>query len=202
MQANRPLTEYDYLDLIEKDPNFFDQIPEEYQNRAFYLKAARSNWQVLNLIPKIELDQELYSIAVAENGYALSLIPSEFHSLELYKSALNSNCSSFHLMENDLKTQDLCEIAVSKLCWNLQHVPDKYQTTKMCLFVVKKSGICLQYVNNQTPEICLEAMLKDNESWKYVSDFFCPRTTFNEVFRTIKYKVNSKIIKETIRSIS
>jgi len=45
---------------------------------------------------------------------------------------------------------------IAKVPYLLQYVED--QTDEMCLFAVSKSGAALPHVKKQTPEICLEAM--------------------------------------------
>jgi hypothetical protein len=48
----------------------------------------------------------------------------------------------------------------------LQYVKD--QTPEICLEAVKQDGHALQYVKDQTPEICLEAVKQDGHALQYV----------------------------------
>lgn len=49
---------------------------------------------------------------------------------------------------------------------NLQYVPQ--QTDELCLHAVKENGLALQYVLNQTEEICNEAVRNDGMALQYV----------------------------------
>lgn len=48
----------------------------------------------------------------------------------------------------------------------LQYV--KEQTTELCLEAVKKNGYALEYVKDQTPEVCLEAALENSKALQFV----------------------------------
>ena len=50
----------------------------------------------------------------------------------------------------------------------LQYVKD--QTKDICLKAVKQDGFALLYVKNQTKEICLEAVKQDGSALQYVKD--------------------------------
>ena len=43
------------------------------------------------------------------------------------------------------------------------------QTEEMCIMAVKENGLVLQYVKNQTEEICLEAVKQNQEALQYVN---------------------------------
>ena len=50
----------------------------------------------------------------------------------------------------------------------LQYVEE--QTPEMCLIAVKKDGYALKYVKEQTPEICLTAVKQNGWALKFVKD--------------------------------
>ena len=58
--------------------------------------------------------------------------------------------------------------AVQQDAYALQYV--KEQTPEICLAAVKRSAYALQYVKEQTPEICLAAVQRDAYALKYISD--------------------------------
>ncbi len=58
--------------------------------------------------------------------------------------------------------------AVRKDGLALQYVHN--QTSEICLAAVKKDGYALKYVKDQTPEICLAAVKKDGYALQYVKD--------------------------------
>lgn len=58
--------------------------------------------------------------------------------------------------------------AVKKEGYDLQYVKD--QTPEICLEAVKQDGYTLKYVKEQTPEICLEAVKQDGYALQYVNE--------------------------------
>ena len=44
----------------------------------------------------------------------------------------------------------------------------KEQTSEICLAAVKQNGFALEFVKKQTPEICLAAVNQNLEAFKYV----------------------------------
>ena len=50
--------------------------------------------------------------------------------------------------------------------WDLQFV--KEQTAEICLAAVQQDGRALKYVKNQTPEICLAAVTQNGYALEYV----------------------------------
>ena len=55
-----------------------------------------------------------------------------------------------------------------KYVWTLQYV--KEQTPELCLVAVNQAGLVLKYVREQTPEICLAAIKRTKMSLYYVKD--------------------------------
>ena len=64
--------------------------------------------------------------------------------------------------------------AVKQYGCSLQYVRE--QTFEICLEAVKQDGCSLRYVKEQTPEICLEAVKKDGCSLRYVNKFIFSKT--------------------------
>ena len=58
--------------------------------------------------------------------------------------------------------------AVKQNGYALQYVKD--QTTEICLEAVKQSGDALQYAKDRTTEICLEAVKQSGYALQYVKD--------------------------------
>ena len=58
--------------------------------------------------------------------------------------------------------------AVKQDGYALQFVNE--QTPEICLEAVKQYGYALSYVNEQTPEICLEAVKRDGGALSYVNE--------------------------------
>ena len=58
--------------------------------------------------------------------------------------------------------------AVRQDGYALQYVKD--QTPELCLEAVKQDGYALRYVKDQTPELCLEAVRQNGQALQYVKD--------------------------------
>jgi hypothetical protein len=58
--------------------------------------------------------------------------------------------------------------AVKENGWALQFVQN--QTPEICLEAVKQNGYALEHVKNQTPELCLEAVKQNGNSLYYVKN--------------------------------
>jgi hypothetical protein len=55
-----------------------------------------------------------------------------------------------------------------KYVWTLQYV--KEQTPELCLVAVNQAGLVLKYVREQTPEICLAAVQESGLALYYVRE--------------------------------
>ena len=67
----------------------------------------------------------------------------------------------------NLKGREALE-AVKKNGYALQFVNE--QTPEICLEAVKENGYALQFVNEQTPDICLEAVKEDGYALQFVNE--------------------------------
>ena len=59
-------------------------------------------------------------------------------------------------------------LAVKKNGWALEFV--KEQTPELCFAAIKHNGEALKYAKEQTPELCLEAVQRDGRALYYVKD--------------------------------
>ena len=67
---------------------------------------------------------------------------------------------------NDSNKKDL--EAVKKNGWFLEYV--KNQTPEICMAAVKQNGEALEFVQNQTPELCMAAVKQNGLALKYVEN--------------------------------
>jgi hypothetical protein len=63
-------------------------------------------------------------------------------------------------------------LAVKQKGYALQYV--KEQTPEICMEAVKENGYALQYVKEQTPEICMEAVKENGYALQYVDPSVFP----------------------------
>ena len=78
--------------------------------------------------------------------------------------------------------------AVKQNGYSLQYV--KEQTPEICMAAVKQNGYSLQYVKEQTPEICMAAVKQNGDSLQYVKE-----QIFSKV-RTLEFDGKSISISE------
>ena len=69
-------------------------------------------------------------------------------------------------MEIKHKMSDLEKVKEDGLA--LEYV--KEQTPEICWEAVRQNGLALEYVKEQTPEICLEAVRQSGDSVRFVDD--------------------------------
>lgn len=74
-------------------------------------------------------------------------------------------------------------------------IEDEYRTTEVSLEAVRLRGRNLNFVKNQTPEICIEAVLRDPRACEYVNPEWKKETAED----TIKFLMN-KIESEDFES--
>ena len=97
--------------------------------------------------------------------------------------------SDYREKYNDLKLKKNLEgiealEAVKKNGYALQFVQN--QTEEICLEAVKKNGYALQYVQNQTEAICLEAVKQGLHALKYIESSFFKETEEEKLIREFK----------------
>jgi len=67
---------------------------------------------------------------------------------------------------NNINKKDL--EAVKKNGWFLEYV--KNQTPELCMEAVKQNGLALKFARDETPELCMEAVKQNGLALKYVEN--------------------------------
>ena len=88
--------------------------------------------------------------------------------LELVETAIEENPLLYPAVREDLRTESLNFKAVKKNGIVLQYITQ--QTPELCLEAVRNNGLALEYVKKQTPEICLEALAQTGRAIVYVKE--------------------------------
>lgn len=68
------------------------------------------------------------------------------------------------------RTQKLCHLAVQSDARALKHVPPSMQTEAICMEAVKKDGTTLAFIVNPSVSVCIAAVNKSPDAWKYIKD--------------------------------
>jgi hypothetical protein len=146
--------------LILSDRRKISDI-EEWNNKNFCLNAVKQNGLALRYIKNQTLNICLF--AVKNFGYAFHYIkdikdggPGKTE--ELLAAAITKNPRIFESLGKTVKFGNH-ELSLENF----------KQTPALCLAVVKSSGSHLKYVENQTDEVCLEAIKQDPAAIMFVN---------------------------------
>ena len=109
---------------------------------------------------------------VSKNGLLLNCIPMEFRTDEMCIKAIAQNPEALQFVPNDKK-----KLFEKIICYNKKKITDwrelqyiENQTEEMCLEAVKQNGYALEYVENQTEEICFEAVKQNGRALQFVKN--------------------------------
>lgn len=119
--------------------------------------AVKAHGANLEFVPKKLLNRHLCEIAIKTYGMALKFTPKEFITLEMCKDAVNDYGSSLEFVPEEFRTEEICILAVQRTGIIIS-VLDK-PSYKVRLEAVRQSGFALSKINNQSVEICYEALL-------------------------------------------
>jgi len=84
------------------------------------------------------------------------------------KNLLSISGRSITEIHNHNYSKEAAMEAVKRNGYALQYVKD--QTADVCMEAVKRNGYALQYVKDQTADVCMEAVKQDGEALRYVKD--------------------------------
>ena len=105
---------------------------------------------------------------VEENGMALQHVRDKTRDLCL--AAVKENGVALLYVPKELRENyDICMEAVKQNGSVLQLVPDKFKQ-ELALTAVTKDGLALQYVKQQTHDICMAAINQNARALRYVED--------------------------------
>jgi hypothetical protein len=116
-------------------------------------KMIRHECNYLQMIKRQSIGLCLY--AIVWNYKAFQLIKSYQLTDNIIKNALKINPRCLKYIKT-LSYQDyLNAVSINGLC--LEHVPEEYQTHELCMIAIKNNSASLQFIHNQTENMCLEA---------------------------------------------
>lgn len=137
--------------MVQKDWTHLQDI--ELQTLAIYMDAVQKNELALGFVQKKFWTPEICRAAVRSNGEALGFITKQ--TLELCMAAVHQNHETVQLILNQ-------EI--------LKQVKEILQQESIDLEKVTKSGLVLEHIQNQIPEICMAAVPQDGRAVQWIKD--------------------------------
>lgn len=138
---------------------------------AVYWAALRAHPRSFVYISKDAQTYDMCEYAVAKSPFMLQHVNERFktkpmcyqaYTQQQYKSVMSSIPLEF--FEDAVFVQNLVHTNVHTFIM----LPEQYKTKALALIAVSKRGQVLQYVNNQTLEICLAAVNQDGLALRYV----------------------------------
>lgn len=139
------------------------------------LKMVQKNWRYLQ---DVELQTlAICMVAVKKNGLALGFVQKEFWTPEICMAAVRSNGEASGFMSE--QTLELCMAAIHQNRNAIQYiinsgirkqVEEILQQEAKDLEKVTKSGLALEHIQRQNPEICMAAVQQDGRAIQWVKD--------------------------------
>jgi hypothetical protein len=99
--------------------------------------------------------------AVKNNGMALEYVDKSLINKKMCIEAVICSAWAFQFVPPELLTEEIYKIAVIKEKYVLTHI---YQTEEICKAAVMEDGWALQYIQNQTDEICRLAIRQNKDA--------------------------------------
>jgi hypothetical protein len=161
-----------YLDIFEDDEECYcdkehlDENPDDYDaliDKIIEL-FGNNDYRLCKQFEKIRFDS--LTIEVSQefvDNYANKRIQIK---PDNYTGRVWGKVEVYFELQNEEPNPTYTEILYPKNY--LQYVEN--QSTELCLEVVKQNGLALKYVKEQTDEICLAAVQQNNKALQYVKD--------------------------------
>jgi hypothetical protein len=162
----------------------------KFKTKEVCTEAIKQNTDAIDFIKNAEVEfkdlakekqtEELCLAAVKENvenyNYLTKKHKSEKINLEVIKNVINADGEVINknILDSikDLKQAPGFYLkAVEQNGWFIKHVKLEFQTREMCLEAIKQTGgLALQYIVNQTEEICHAAVRENGALLQYVKN--------------------------------
>lgn len=139
------------------------------QTDEIRLNAILNDPSSLQYISEEHQTEELCFLAVSKYGCSLKYVKNQTPLLCM--ESLTCNTSSFEYISEKCLTNDMCMLAVTRWGHNLKYVPQSYQTKQVCIAAINNTdGTALQYIKNQTLDICVLALQKQSSNFGYIKN--------------------------------
>lgn len=163
-------TEEMCLYSVEHKPKLLKLI-QPFQNEKICLAALKKSSRAIKYIVNQTHDMCFESI----HRYPENIKYIKDPTIEMCREAIKKDGFCIEHFKEEMKTEELCLEDIElhgKDCGNLiQFMP---QTPKICLATVKQHGDAIEYVKNQTIDLCLEALNQSLSSIMSIKDELLP----------------------------
>lgn len=193
-----------YIELVKKDGQILEKIPEEMKTKEICLEAIKNGGK-LKFVPKELRNSEIYIYNInifvnqaldadelddeeeLENGISkyFNNIPAEMKSNDFWKKLIGVNGYFLKYVPEEIKTKDLCLEAVKKFPHSIEHIPKKFITSEFYLEIAKENGDILKRVPSEmiSEQMCIEAVRNNEYSIKYVPEEFKTSDVYLELVK-------------------
>ena len=117
---------------VDKDPNSFKYVPDQFKTQEMCNKTADKYPQLLRSIPDKFKTQEMCNKAVEEHPWCFRSVPDKFKTQEMCNKAVDEYPANFEYVPDHYITREICNKALDDdcLCY-LYFIPDWFITPKM-----------------------------------------------------------------------
>lgn len=152
------------LHMVSVSPISLNSVP--LQTERICKKAVSKFAFALQYVK--EPTESIVLAAVGNDGDVLQIVSPEFHTRKVVKTAIKQTPLSFKY--SVLKDYDICLEAVSANGINLEFVPDEFKDHNIIITALNSNGWALMFLDEQTEEYALTAVLQNTETALLVSE--------------------------------
>jgi hypothetical protein len=149
------------------------RVPIEYVDEGIFKLAIQNIFYEyhthLEDIPSKSITSELCALAVAKNGDSIKYVPPSILSSELCVAAINNSPTAIKYISHEYLTEELCLLAVTKKPVCITLIPINMVTYDFYKKVLASNGLVLQYIREQTKELCTIAIKQNVNAIQYVN---------------------------------
>ena len=171
------LDEQKVLNLVRQELLSLQDIEEDDKTYKICIEAVKLDGFALEFVPEEYRTEEMCLIAVKDDGIALEFVPKECRTKKMCLEAIKENARAIMFLDNrykqnesNLSEEDLSELYILaiKKDKKLFRFADLQRFPKVCLEVVNLDGLMLEFIKDQTIEMCLDAVTQNKKALKFV----------------------------------
>jgi hypothetical protein len=160
------------LCAIAKMPDYIRRIPDFLQNSAFYLRAIRTNVDILGYISKEFMTPEMYLEVAISNSRIAIYIPEHLLTQEFCTELVEHNVLTVKYISQHCKLPH--HILLCALKEDTRIINDIPYDAELFMLAVKQDGMILGHIRPEfiTREMCFEAIANNPRASRYVPEKF------------------------------
>lgn len=167
-------------ECMEWRESVISQIPEKKLTQEICVESVRQSILLFDEVPEKFRNYEVYLTYASKSSVGLKEVPKEYCTMELYKAAITWNEEALQYIPAESQTVELCKLAFEtneRKCRRnfyirrtslLQYIHN--QTEELCLIGVKQNGMSLRDAQFQNDEICLAAVKENGLALQFVKN--------------------------------